>query len=259
LTPKDIREYQAQREKQGAAPKTINNELQLLHSAILSTNAPDVFRNQEFRDGWKMPEPEADENVHIYSDDEIKLILANATAKWLPNFATVALWTGCRPGELCQITKSDINLEKKTVTFKAITVKGKRGKRKTRHVRLLPPAIEALKNQIEISQDSVYVFPSPRNKLMPLRIETVTEAWAKTMKKVKLEGRFYDLRHTAITRMLEAGMDSRMIREISGHTTTRMIDLRYSHVGSSGVARALDEFYIKSSTLRRQPEILAKA
>ena len=55
-------------------------------------------------------------------------------------------------------------------------------------------------------------------------------AWRTLTKKAKLPGlRFHDLRHTAISALGEAGVPDRVIMDIAGHVSTRMLR-RYSHI-----------------------------
>ena len=56
--------------------------------------------------------------------------------------------------------------------------------------------------------------------------------------------RFHDLRHTAATRMAEAGVDIRTIAEFLGHSTIQMT-MRYAHATDDAkrrAAEALEEY-----------------
>jgi ketosteroid isomerase-like protein len=55
-------------------------------------------------------------------------------------------------------------------------------------------------------------------------------AWRTLTKKAGLPGlRFHDLRHTAISALGEAGVPDRVIMDIAGHVSQRMLR-RYSHI-----------------------------
>jgi ketosteroid isomerase-like protein len=55
-------------------------------------------------------------------------------------------------------------------------------------------------------------------------------AWRSLTKKAELQGlRFHDLRHTAISALGEAGVPDRVIMDIAGHVSARMLR-RYSHI-----------------------------
>ncbi len=55
-------------------------------------------------------------------------------------------------------------------------------------------------------------------------------AWRTLTKRAGLQGlRFHDLRHTAISALGEAGVPDRVIMDIAGHVSARMLR-RYSHI-----------------------------
>jgi integrase len=64
--------------------------------------------------------------------------------------------------------------------------------------------------------------------------------WKSVTKKAGVEDfRFHDLRHTAATRMAEAGVDIRMIAELLGHSTIQMT-MRYAHATDDAKRRAAE-------------------
>lgn len=64
--------------------------------------------------------------------------------------------------------------------------------------------------------------------------------FAATCKAAGIENlRFHDLRHTAITRMIEAGMQPAEVMRVSGHTTPAML-WRYLNANSDTARRAAD-------------------
>jgi integrase len=64
--------------------------------------------------------------------------------------------------------------------------------------------------------------------------------FAAACKAAKIEGlRFHDLRHTAITRMVEAGMQPAEVMRVSGHTTPAML-WRYINANVDTARRAAD-------------------
>jgi len=70
------------------------------------------------------------------------------------------------------------------------------------------------------------------------------EAWEIAKKRAGVECRFHDLRHTACTRMLEAGVSHSIVAELMGwstSTTIRMIKEVYGHVGLNAKRRAMEE------------------
>jgi len=50
----------------------------------------------------------------------------------------------------------------------------------------------------------------------------------------------HTMRHTAITRLIEAGTPLEVVRKVSGHHKTLQMVMRYTHVSDSVVDTALD-------------------
>jgi integrase len=79
------------------------------------------------------------------------------------------------------------------------------------------------------------VFPSPDD---PNRPRNIWQAWDVARKAAKLpDFRFHDLRHTAATEMLRAGVDSRVVATVLGHRSMNMMR-RYAHVAPELVVEA---------------------
>jgi integrase len=76
-----------------------------------------------------------------------------------------------------------------------------------------------------------YLFPfSSRQKPVDPNRPTTTlkSAWTAVRATAGVECRFHDLRHTAITRMAEAGVPEQTIKSIAGHVSQKMLE-RYAH------------------------------
>jgi integrase len=79
------------------------------------------------------------------------------------------------------------------------------------------------------------VFPSPADSNRP---RNIWQAWGVARKVAKLpDFRFHDLRHTAATEMLRAGVDSRIVATVLGHRSLNMMR-RYAHVAPELVVEA---------------------
>ena len=77
-------------------------------------------------------------------------------------------------------------------------------------------------------------------------------AWRTLTKKAGLKGlRFHDLRHTAISALGEAGVPDRVIMDLAGHVSTRMLR-RYSHIQLEAKRAAIQ-------ALSNRPQIVPSA
>jgi integrase len=74
-------------------------------------------------------------------------------------------------------------------------------------------------------------------QLVPAEWDT---AWRALRDAAGLPGlRFHDLRHTVVTRLLEAGEPDHVVESITGHLSRRMLE-HYSHIRLSAKKAALD-------------------
>ena len=87
------------------------------------------------------------------------------------------------------------------------------------------------------STPSSYVFPSPRTNE---RLVEIKYSFAKAMRDAKIKNlRFHDLRHTAATRMGDAGADAFTLAAIFGWSDIR-IAMRYTHAMEDAKRRAVE-------------------
>ena len=61
------------------------------------------------------------------------------------------------------------------------------------------------------------------------------------MKKAGIQGlRFHDLRHEAVSRLVEAGLGDQEVSAISGHKSMQMLK-RYTHLRAEDLVERLDQ------------------
>jgi integrase len=111
-----------------------------------------------------------------------------------------AIETACRRGEIRRLLWSDINLTGRVIRIQATNTK-------TLKPRMVPISARLRETLAQLRPNSP-VFPSgdfKRSFETACRITGLDDV------------HFHDLRHTAITRMIEAGLPSKMVMKISGH------------------------------------------
>lgn len=246
ITPNVVKRYQADRLKEKAAPKTINDEVQLL--LRLCGEQGDLIRATLRRDkALKLALPPSPGRP--YSADEKARMLEESLKLRTPQMrAALALDlnTGLRDKELRQIRWEQIDL----IDTKALTV----GKSKTaagtgRIVPLNETALAALvehaawyTRRFGECRPEWYVFafgtPLPKDPTRP--ITSFKTAWTKVRKEAGVKGRWHDNRHTLVTELAEGGAGDEVIMSIAGHVSRAMLS-RYSHVRMEAKRRALDE------------------
>ena len=220
IQPRLIADYKRLRREEGAAPKTINNELVLMNHAFnlamkewewVKDNPVSRVRRERvhnFRDRWLRPEEE-------------ERLLA-ASPPWLQDIIICALNTGMRQGELLNLKWQDVDFLRKTIYIHEQKNKGKD------IIPLNEDAFEILERRSRVRPIRCeYVFHSKRGTRMDPR--NLLRAFYDSLKRAEIENfRFHDLRHTFATRLVHAGVDIYTVQRLMRWKTISMA-MRYAH------------------------------
>ncbi len=183
-----------------------------------------------FRKIKNLKEPEG--RVRFLSDEEREKLLAECKAHSDDLYAVVvlALSTGGRRGEVMGLTWADVDMKTGLVTFKDT----KNGS--NRSVPLTGLAFDLVKDVAGRRRfKSEYLFPG-RHTGKPAAIQNIFEA---AVKRAGIENfRFHDLRHSAASYLVMAGVDMRTVAEILGHKDMKMTH-RYAHLSRAHVTEAM--------------------
>jgi len=171
--------------------------------------------------------------VDPFDQDEIKAILDAATGQ-ARNLFQFAFFAGLRTSELIALEWDDIDWLKGLVRVSRAVVlkqeKGTKTKSGVRDVLLLPPALEALKNQKAFTYlEGKRVFYNPRtNTPWETDGQIRKTSWAHILKKAGVRYRNpYQTRHTYASMMLSAGENTLWLATQMGHRDTEMIIKHY--------------------------------
>lgn len=171
--------------------------------------------------------------IRWLSDDERKQLLAACDKSGNPDLALVvriALASGARQAEIMHLRWRMVDLSRECAFLPTS---------KTGEPRVMPlpgTVTDALRARAKVrATGSDLVFPSPDD---PNRPRNIWQAWDVARKLAGLpDFRFHDLRHTAATEMLRAGVDSRIVATVLGHRSLNMMR-RYAHVAPELVVAA---------------------
>lgn len=142
--------------------------------------------------------------------------------KHVKPMALFALATGMRRGEILALNWDDIDKERRTATIRM----SKNGDPRT--VPLSSSALAALK-----------LCQTASGRIFPLSANAFRLSWERTKRRAGLEDlRFHDLRHEAISRFFELGLNVPEVAMISGHKDPRML-FRYTHPKAEEVANKM--------------------
>jgi integrase len=236
LKTEKIAKYRDMRLAEGKSRYTVRLELYLL-SHLFKTAIKEWGMGLTVNPVSNVTIPKAPKgrNRRLIGDEDQRLLEAceahsNPMLAWI---VKLALYTGMRQGEIINLTRSQVDFEKRTV-FLADTKNGT-----SRTVPLSNKAIDVLKevisHPIRPIETNLLFFGEPGRDGIR-RPFLINRAWSNALKKADIEGlRFHDLRHEATSRFVEAGLSDLEVSSIIGHKTMQMLK-RYTHLRSENLS-----------------------
>jgi len=206
-------------------PGTVRRELSLLRTAI------EVARREW---GLEIPENPMDKVKRPIARDardrrmageewrRLKAALCLTRNKEVEPFVRLALETALRRGELLALRWRHLDLE--------------------RCVALIPDTKTGQPRTIPLSPEAMRVLATKERKgerVFNLSPMALRRAWERLCARADVEDlRVHDLRHEALSRFSELGLNTPELATISGHKDVRML-LRYTHVQPARLAEKL--------------------
>jgi integrase len=251
-------------EKKPLSPKSVRHAFSLLRSALRWAMRHELaWRN--VADAVDVPTAPRSQARALDENEAARFFAAADATRWGP-FFRLALGTGARRGELLALRWDDVMLPEvgqAALTVRHAFVEGKgedsriieKGT-KTDRVRTIPLsalAIGALQSQWATQAqerrdvgaayvDTGHVFQTALGG--PVAPFLATEAFRSLRARSKVKATLHDLRHTAATWMLAAGVDVASVARILGHATPTTTLSIYAHAlpaAESRAIRAIDE------------------
>ena len=224
----EIEAYRLKRSKEGAAVATINRELiNLSASMSWAVRKGMLDRKPIFR--WPNPHNERD---RFLSKEEAHRLLESCDQRIVLVVQT-AMFTGMRLGEILKMDWSWVDKQNRMINIPPSATKTGRG----RHVPISNDMNlvleEAHKRKVKRCS---YVFHLS-GKAMPAY--AISNRWRTTVLKAGLKGvRLHDLRHTAASWLVMAGVDLYTVATILGHQDLAMTK-RYAHLAPGHLRDAI--------------------
>lgn len=217
IRPKDIEDYKRHRCK-SVSHRTVNLELSVLRHLLNRAIAWDYLVENPMRkvDFLKVPA----RDTRFLSAEEVQRLRLACPPHFLP-VVELALNTGMRRGEILGLNWGDVDFGRKSIRLRET----KNGS--VRYVPMNERVQEVLADLRRRTKGSA-VFLTALGKRHPLKdFRTV---WESTLRRAGLpHTRFHDLRHTAASHMVMAGVPLVVVKEILGHKSFAMT-LRYAHL-----------------------------
>ncbi len=202
------------------SPATINRRFAFLRHVLMVAMKDELISRNPVTSLKFFPEPK---RTRYYSDLELTRLEAHMEkTHW--DLVAFAIETGLRRADQFSLKWSQVTLETSTVVIPL----PKGGK--THHIPLSEFAKDILRS-LDSFLTSPYVFPSPDN---PLKARSpicfIAKVFKPALKKAGIsDGRWHDLRHTAASRRVMAGVDLYAVKEILGHRDISTTG-RYAHL-----------------------------
>lgn len=244
ISDKTVREYQSTRIREGASPKTINEEVGVL--LRLLGESGDVIRVR-LRRQKALKLAVRNEIGKAFTSEEKERLKTAAKAARSPAIypaLMLALNTGMRDSEIRGLQWGRLDLQNAVLTVGASKTEAGEGRTIPLNSELLPVLIDYAnwyRERFGAIQPEWYVFPfgkpRPRDPNRPM--VTLKTSWENVRTKAKVSGRWHDNRHTLITELAESGAGEQTIRDIAGHVSPRMIR-HYSHIRMEAKRKALE-------------------
>lgn len=265
ITGLDVEKWRASEIERGLSLETINRDISSIKAALnravdwelISANPLAKVKKSKTDDCLK---------VRFLNDNEEKRLRAAMDAReerrraerdsanhWrrergyvlLPSLRTVmftdhvkplillSINTGCRRGELFDLTWSNVDLDRRILTVTGATAKSKR----TRHIPLNREATLVLQGwRAQAEEADGLVFLNEAGE----RFDRVNFSWRRLLKDADIAAfRWHDMRHHFASRLVMGGVDLNTVRELLGHSDYAMT-LRYAHLAPEHKLKAVE-------------------
>lgn len=231
----DIEHYKKKRQEDGVATGTINRELSVLSHLL----------NKALEWKWLNNKPvtikkfkETQHRITYLTVEQINRLLEEAKQDQNPYiypFIVIGLETAMRLMEILSIRLEHIDLAQRVIFIPQAKAGARQQPITTYLAEVLAPYVQSAKpNQLWLFPTEKSVTGHCVNIDKPFR-RVVAAAGLNPKEVVR-----HTLRHTAITHLVQAGVDLPTVKRISGHKTLQMVE-RYSHQNGSHIQAAMDK------------------
>jgi integrase len=244
IRPTQIAEWRDARSNSGAAAQTVRNGLTVL-SAVFEQAICEWGHDQLVNPVRRIRRPPAPRGrCRRVSQEEAQGIIKNTESPSLAPIVTLALATGMRLSEITLMRWENLDFQHKTLLLPDT---------KNGDARTIPLSTTALNTLLtlrksrntprsgrvfDISPHAVTV--SFRRAVRRARSAYLAERNARRMPDGGLfcDLRFHDLRHEAVTKLFERGLNMIEVASISGHKSLQVLK-RYTHLRATELAKKL--------------------
>jgi integrase len=195
----------------------------------------------------RRPAPGPGRNRRLSQSEEANLLAAvdrfsNPMMSWI---VRIALQTGMRLSEIVTLEMKQVDVDRRIVRL----LKTKNTQPRTVPLTAKAAALfkEAIDNPTRPSETPLIFFGEPGRdgKRRPYQFDRM---WQDIKREQKLKDfHFHDLRHEAVSRLVEAGFSDQEVAAISGHKSMQMLK-RYTHLRAEDLVSRLDSIQTRKTS-----------
>ncbi len=237
LTAKNLNNFISSKIKCGLSPKYVSDIAGVIKSVCRYSHKRYGYADKS--ENMSFPKGKTQEQIILCKSEQSIL------TKYLINDPTrsnlgvlLSLSTGLRIGELCALTWSNIDLEKRIITVRNTMQRIRNAERGTKLVITLPKSDTSVRDiplpefivpflkRIR-SADNTFLLSGTEKIVEP---RTMQYRFKSLLKKLKLSDvNFHSLRHLFATNCIAVGFDVKTLSEILGHSSVEVTLNRYVH------------------------------
>ena len=261
ITHSDIQEYRVHRlqqdskrrverdsdERKKLSVASVNRELEMLRAVFNYAKRQGWAQKSPFESGKPLILKSAErERERILSKVEERMLLAQCVDRreHLHSLVIAALDTAMRRGELFKLRWSDVDLQTGEIHIRATTTK------------TLSERVVNMTSRMETELRRLWELSTKESDSLVFGIRTdIKHSFTGACDDAKIKGlRFHDLRHTATTRMIEAGLPMEQVMKVTGHTQMKTF-LRYVNVDERATKHIADALQAYNVQLESELEV----
>lgn len=189
--------------------------------------------------GIRKPSPGEGRNRRLRptEEDRLRQALADYSNPMMAWIFEIALETGMRSGEITGLRTGDIDTQRRIVRLS--TTKNDSARTVPLTKRAVATLCAALANPLRPDGCDLVFFGEP-GQTGTRKPYVFTKAWNEIkLSQSLIDLRFHDLRHEAVSRLVEAGFSDQEVSAISGHKSMQMLK-RYTHLRAEDLVVKLD-------------------
>ncbi len=232
----DIKRYQQDRLREGAASSTVNKERAALSRMFQVLMEMELVDQNPVKEVKRPSERDGEREVYISFEDFSRLV--GYLPAWLRPIIQTLYFTGMRRGEALEMTWTNVDLEARIIGLFSDQTKEGRRKRIPVHRVLVP--ILARSGKLR-SIHCERVFMTARGK--PPCEDSLRKPWKQALESAGLDTgiTIHDLRHVWSTNAMRSGMDPRISETIMGHALKQKdVPGRYIVFSDADLVRAIN-------------------